>query len=265
MGKKSTDGNSKMADVVVVTGASSGIGKAVALRLARDGFYVVVHAGRNQEAVRQVTQEIKQMGREALPLFCDFSDASRLESFVQACWDWQGDISGWFNIAGVDVLTGEASDWSFEKKLDAVLQIDVVASLLLSRSIGEKMKRAFERDQKVRAVVNVGWDQASQGMAGDSGEMFAASKGAIMAMSKSLAQSMAPAVRVNCIAPGWIQTKWGQQASESWQRRATQDALCGRWGQPEDVAGLASFLMSSDAAFINGQILNLNGGFRYSK
>ena len=250
---------------VVITGASSGIGKAVALRLARDGFDIVVHGGSNLSAAEGLVEEVIGLGQNAVPMICDFSDASRLESFVQACWDWQGDISGWFNIAGVDVLTGEASDWSFEKKLDAVLQIDVVASLLLSRSIGEKMKCAFERDQKVRAVVNVGWDQASQGMAGDSGEMFAASKGAIMAMSKSLAQSMAPAVRVNCIAPGWIQTKWGQQASESWQRRATQDALCGRWGQPEDVAGLASFLMSSDAAFINGQILNVNGGFRYSK
>ena len=237
----------------------------MALRLAKDGFDVVVHAGSNQRAADALVQEILAIGQKAIPMTCNFADSSAFEPFVQACWDWQGDVAGWLNIAGVDVLTGEAADWSFEKKLEAVLQIDVVASLLLSRSIGHKMKSAYDRDRKTRSIVNVGWDQASQGMAGNSGEMFATSKGAIMAMSRSLAQTMAPAVRVNCLAPGWIQTKWGQQASESWQRQAKEDALLERWGQPDDIAGMASFLMSSDAAFVNGQVLNVNGGFRYSR
>ncbi|MCP4888823.1 MAG: SDR family oxidoreductase [Planctomycetaceae bacterium] len=251
--------------VVVVTGASSGIGRAVALKLAKDGFDIVVHAGSNRAAAEQVVDEIAALGQKAIAMVCDFAESAGFESFVQACWDWQGEVTSWCNIAGVDVLTGDAAEWSFETKLDAVLQIDVVATLLLSRSVGKKMMGAFSRDQKVRSIINLGWDQAAQGMGGDSGEMFATSKGAIMAMSKSLAQTMGPAVRVNCIAPGWIQTKWGQQASETWQRQAAADALCNRWGQPEDVAAMASFLVSPDAEFINGQIMNVNGGFRYTR
>ena len=83
-------------------------------------------------------------------------------------------------------------------------------------------------------------------------------------MTKSLAQSLAPKVRVNCIAPGWIQTKWGQSASEDWQRRAKSDALMDRWGQPEDVAAAAAYLASEESGFVSGQVLSVNGGFRYS-
>ena len=112
-------------------------------------------------------------------------------------------------------------------------------------------------------ILNIGWDQALWGMAGDSGEMFAAIKGAIMAFSQSLAQSLAPRVRVNCLAPGWIKTAWGEQASDSWQQRAVREALLERWGTPQDVATAARFLVSPAAAFITGQVIPVNGGFRY--
>ena len=110
------------------------------------------------------------------------------------------------------------------------------------------------------AIVNLGWDQAEQGMAGDSGEMFAATKGAIMAFSRSLAKSLAPQVRVNCLAPGWIKTSWGEQASAYWQQRATRESLRGRWGLPEDVAAVARFLASPAADFITGQVIAVGGG-----
>jgi 3-oxoacyl-[acyl-carrier protein] reductase len=97
-------------------------------------------------------------------------------------------------------------------------------------------------------------------MSGDSGEMFAAVKGAVMAFSRSLAKSLAPQVRVNCLAPGWIRTSWGDQASAYWQRRAEREALLGRWGSPEDVAAMARFLCSPQASFITGQTVAINGG-----
>jgi 3-oxoacyl-[acyl-carrier protein] reductase len=118
-------------------------------------------------------------------------------------------------------------------------------------------------DGRGGVILNVGRDQAEQGMAGVSGEMFAAIKGAVMAFSRSLAQSLAPRVRVNCLAPGWIRTAWGEDASDYWQARAARQALRGRWGVPEDVAGAAAYLASPAADFITGQVFNINGGFRY--
>ncbi len=159
------------------------------------------------------------------------------------------------NNAGVDVLTGPAAAWSFEEKLAAVWSVDVVSTLRLSRAIG---KRMFERGRGT--IINMGWDQAETGMAGNSGEMFAATKGAVMAATRSLAKSLAPKVRVNCVAPGWIRTEWGEQASEEWQQRAQRESLLSRWGTPEDVAHVVRFLASPAAQFINGQIIPINGG-----
>ena len=110
--------------------------------------------------------------------------------------------------------------------------------------------------------MNIGWDQAAVGMGGESGELFATSKGAIMAFTKSLARSLAPRVRVNCVAPGWIKTKWGDEAPAYWNSRAVSESLLQRWGQPEDVAKTVRYVVSPDASFISGQVLNVNGGYR---
>jgi 3-oxoacyl-[acyl-carrier protein] reductase len=119
------------------------------------------------------------------------------------------------------------------------------------------------KDRGSGVILNIGWDQAEQGMAGESGEMFAAVKGAVMAFTRSLAQSLAPEVRVNCLAPGWIRTAWGEKASDYWQERAARQSLLGRWGTPEDVAKAAVLLASPAAEFINGQVIPVNGGFQY--
>jgi 3-oxoacyl-[acyl-carrier protein] reductase len=109
-------------------------------------------------------------------------------------------------------------------------------------------------------MLNVGWDQAETGMEGDSGELFAASKGAVMAFSKSLALSLAPAVRVNCLAPGWVRTAWGEKASSAWQERVLRETPLRRWGTPEDVASVARWLASPAAEFLTGQVVRINGG-----
>ena len=108
--------------------------------------------------------------------------------------------------------------------------------------------------------MTIGWDQADRGMEGDSGELFATAKNAIMGFTRSLAVSLAPAVRVNCIAPGWIKTAWGEGAGDYWQERVLRETPLGRWGTPDDIARAARFLCSDDAAFITGQVLNVNGG-----
>ena len=109
-------------------------------------------------------------------------------------------------------------------------------------------------------LLNMGWDQAETGMEGDSGELFAAAKGAVMGFTRSLALSLAPQVRVHCLAPGWIRTDWGERASGTWQERVRRETPLGRWGRPEDVAAAARFLVSPAAAYLNGQVLRVNGG-----
>lgn len=99
-------------------------------------------------------------------------------------------------------------------------------------------------------------------MEGDSGQLFAATKGAVMAFTRSLARSLGPAVRVNTVAPGWIRTAWGEQASEVWQQRARREAMLGRWGEPADVAAAVTWLVSPEASWVTGQVLPVNGGFR---
>lgn len=247
------------APVAVVTGSSSGIGRAVAVALAAAGNSVLVHARHNRTGAEETAALVRASGGNSHILIADLADASAHARFVDEAWDWQGRVDSWINNAGVDVLTGPAASWSFHEKLAALWQVDVVATMALSRLAGARM---HERGQGT--IINIGWDQAEQGMAGDSGELFAAVKGAVMAFSRSLAASLAPEVRVNCVAPGWIKTKWGDTASEAWQRRAKGESLLNRWGTPEDIAAAVRFLVSPEASFVNGQILPVNGGFRHA-
>ena len=152
---------------------------------------------------------------------------------------------------------GQPAAWSFERKLAQLWAVDVRATMVLARDVGARMKA-----HGAGTIINMGWDRAEYGMAGDSGELFAAAKGAVMAFSKSLAFSLAPDVRVNCIAPGWIKTKWGDAASQAWQQRAPGESLMNRWGTPEDVAEVVRFLASPAASFINAQTVAVGGGIR---
>jgi 3-oxoacyl-[acyl-carrier protein] reductase len=246
--------NSLDGHTAVVTGSSSGIGRAIALELARAGAHITVHARENRSGAEEVASTIESLGRESRIVLADLSDVAAQDSLVEAAWGWRP-IDIWVNNAGADVLTGDAANWSFEEKLAALWQVDVVATLRLSRLVGSRMK---QRGSGV--ILNMGWDQAESGMEGDSGELFAAVKGAVMAASRSLAKSLAPQVRVNCLAPGWIRTDWGRNASAEWQERARRESLLGRWGEPEDVARVACFLASPAAGFINGQMVHINGG-----
>lgn len=268
------DGTELAGQVAVVTGSSSGIGRAIAIELARAGASVVVHAGRNERAAAAVADEVHKLGRQGHVCVADLSDGEAHQALVDEAWKWAAEISTedepggtvniWVNNAGVDVLTGEAAGWSFEDKLARLWEVDVVATMRLSRFVGTRMRAAAASNQGHvnRCILNMGWDQAYTGMAGDSGEMFAAVKGAVMAFTKSLAHSLAPEIRVNCLAPGWIKTAWGDHASEYWDRRATSESLLARWGSPQDVARVARFLASPAASFMTGQTIPINGGFR---
>lgn len=246
---------------VVVTGASIGIGRAIALECAAAGADVLIHAQRRRQEALEVAAQVAARGRRAHVLLADLADEAAARTLCDQAWDWAGDVHVWINNAGCDVLTGEAAEWTFEQKLDMLWRVDVRGTILLSRWVGQRMVEQTPAHGN-RCILNVGWDQAQWGMEGDSGEMFAAIKGAIMAFSRSLAKSLAPHVRVNCLAPGWIRTAWGSDATDAWQTRARRESLRARWGEPLDVARVARFLASPAADFLTGQIVAINGGFR---
>jgi 3-oxoacyl-[acyl-carrier protein] reductase len=238
-----------------VLGSTSGIGRAVALALAGAGADVIIHGRSQHEAAEGVAAEVRSLGGRAHVLMADLADRSAGDRLVDDAWAvWDG-LDAWLQIAGADTLTGAAAKLSFDEKLDRLWAVDVVATIRLCRAIGQRMK-----EHRGGSIVTVGWDQAETGMEGDSGELFSAIKGAIMAFTRSLALSLAPSVRVNALAPGWIKTAWGESAPSAWQQRALRETPLARWGTPDDVASVARFLVGPDAAFLTGQILRVNGG-----
>jgi len=243
----------------VVTGSSSGIGRAIALELARGGADVVVHYRQSAEAAEETAAHIRTLGQRADLLAADLADHDAYPSLVQQAWDCFGKVDVWVNNAGVDLLTGDALHWPVTRKLQSLLDVDVFGTVVLSKLAGGRMWDD-NGDGAGGVILNIGWDQAACGMEGDSGELFAASKNAVMGFTRSLSLSLAPRVRVNCIAPGWIRTAWGETASERWQQRVLQETPLERWGTPEDVARTARFLASREASFITGQVINVNGG-----
>ena len=215
-----------------------------------------MHCRRSVERAEQVAADVRELGRRAVVIAADLGDVQACEQFANECWDSElGQPSIWVNNAGTDLLTGGEAELSYADKLHRLYEVDVRGTVLLSREIGRRM---LDRGRGV--ILNIGWDQADRGMEGDSGELFSVSKNAIMGLTRSLALSLAPAVRVNAIAPGWIRTAWGEQAGEDWQQRVLRETPLGRWGEPEDIAKLARFLVSDEASYITGQIINANGG-----
>ena len=171
----------------VVTGSSHGIGRAIALQLADAGAELVIHGCHHQVEAEEVVNAINQAGGKALLQMLDLTLPKNQDQLVEQTW-CEGPIDIWINNAGADVLTGQVASETFEARLQRLWQVDVVATMRMSRDVGQRM---INQGQGV--ILNMGWDQAqlnvagNGGMAGDSGQMFAAIKGAIMSFSLSLA------------------------------------------------------------------------------
>jgi 3-oxoacyl-[acyl-carrier protein] reductase len=238
-----------------VLGATSGIGRATAITLAQAGADVIVHGRRSAQAAEDLASFVRSWGGRSCVLMADLADRPAGDRLVEQAWNvWSG-LDAWLHFAGADTLTGEESKYAFDAKLDLLWSVDVVATIRLCRNVGRRMK-----SQGKGAIVTMGWDQAETGMEGDSGELFTAVKGSVMAFTRSLALSLAPDVRVNALAPGWIKTAWGEAASSAWQDRVLRETPLARWGTPEDVARVACFLVSPAAEFMTGQVVRVNGG-----
>jgi 3-oxoacyl-[acyl-carrier protein] reductase len=208
------------------------------------------------ERAREVADAIAARGGRALVRQAQLATREACDRLVAEAREELGRIDVWVNNAGADVLTGEAAEWDWERKLDVLLAVDLKGTIACSYAIGEVM-RSQERGG---VIVNMSWDHVTTGMAGENPQLFAAVKGGVLAFSKSLARSVAPRVRVNVLCPGWIETSFGAQADPEFRRSVAEGTPLGRWGSPQDVADAAVYLASPAAGFVTGQAINVNGG-----
>jgi 3-oxoacyl-[acyl-carrier protein] reductase len=250
----------------VVTGSSSGIGLTTAGLLVERGYSVVLHGCHNLVGLQRAAQTLRSKLAEGASLTCVVADVScRLscQDLVRACYRWAPNIDLWVNNAGADVLTGCASKLDFESKLQRLWDVDVLGTIRLSRLVAHRMQ-STATGSTPPSIINISWDQAKVGMEGEPGQIFCTIKAAIAAFTSALSLSVGNRIRVNTVAPGWIQTSWGQQsASEYWSERALAESTLQRWGQPEDVAQTIAWLASPEAGFISGQFIEVNGGRRF--
>ena len=241
---------------MLVTGASSGIGRAIALGAARAGADVAITYRKHEASAQQVQREIAALGRRAVAIQLDLTDTESVRDIGPAARDAMGRLDAWVNNAGADILTGTGASLSAVEKLGLLLDVDVRGTMLASWQAVEILNEQAEGG----VIINMSWDHVLTGMAGLNPQLFAAAKGAVLAFSKSLARSVAPRVRVNVLAPGWIETAFGE-GLEDHARQAIADATpLRRWGTPGDVAGAAVFLASPAAAFMTGQTIFVGGG-----
>ena len=240
----------------VVTGASSGIGRAIAIAFATAGARVGIGFCRSADAATALARELDPTHPPSHHplLHADLSTPDGCTRIVQEAFAALDHVEVWVNNAGADVLTGEGRQWSAERKLEALVDVDLKATIRCSRLVAERMRPGG-------CILNIGWDHATiDGMAGDNPELFAAVKAGVLGFSKSFARSVAPDIRVNVLCPGWVETAYGAGVDRGFYEKVAASTPLGRWGRPEDIAGAAVWLASPAGAFVTGQAINVNGG-----
>lgn len=240
-------------DVVVVTGAAQGIGRAIAVRLAQDGFRAAVWDV-SEDGASETVRLCRDVGGEARSWRVDISSEPEVERGVHAVEEAFGvPVFGLVNNAGIwpraPVLEMPLDVW------ERTLRVNLTGAFLCARALGRRMAQAGRG-----AIVNIASGRALQGAR--EGAAYAASKGGILALTKSLALELAPyGVRVNCVIPGVTNTQMPRQGTTEEELFARGKAIpLGRIGQPEDIAAVVAFLFGPDAGYVTGQGIAVNGG-----
>jgi 3-oxoacyl-[acyl-carrier protein] reductase len=236
----------------IVTGASRGIGRAIALALAAEGARVVVNYSRNADAAAAVVTEIETAGGEAIALQADVADPAQVEALLAATQARFGKVDILVNNAGVTrdklVLRMTVEDW------DTVLDTNLKGAFLCVKAVAPQMLK-----QRSGVIVNVG---SVIGWVGQAGQVnYSASKAGLFGMTKALAKEFGPrSVRVNAVAPGFIETDMTEVLKPEQREAALKQIPLGRFGSAEDVARVVVFLCSEDAAYVQGEVITVDGG-----
>ena len=238
--------------VALVTGASRGIGRAVALRLAQCGAKVVINYHRSAAQAEELAREIRSQGGECLVVQADVSLAADVERMVEATQQAFGRIDILVNNAGLNrdtlILRMSEEDW------DQVLATNLRAAFLCTKAVLRAMMR-----QRWGRIINI---SSVAGLAGNAGQAnYAAAKAGLIGLTKATAREMGSrSITVNAIAPGFIETDMTKDLPEALRQEALQRIVLGRTGTPEDVAAAVAFPASDEASYITGQVLTVDGG-----
>lgn len=240
----------------VITGASSGIGKGIALAFAREGAHVIVNYHRSLDRSEQVVEEIQAAGGKAVAIQADVRDSNDIERLVAESREILGHIDVWVNNAGADILTGQGARLGDQEKLQNLIDIDLKGTINCCWAIAPIMQ-----SQGQGVIINMSWDLATHGFTGKNPQMFAATKAGVLGFSRSFARSYSPEIRVNVLAPGWIETAFAKEdMNEDYYQARIKEIPAGRFGKPDDVAAAAVFLASDDSSYITGEMIKINGG-----
>lgn len=238
--------------VAIVTGASRGIGRACALRLAEDGMTVVVNYSHSEAAAAEVVEAIKAAGGDALAVRADVSNPADVKEMFKTVWKTYGQIDVLVNNAGI--VRDEYLLMLTEENLDACLDLNIKGYLYCAQQAVLKMFR-----KKSGVIINMSSVSSKMALAGQT--VYSATKGAVNSMTQTMAKELAPyGIRVNAVAPGFIATEMIDALPEDKRAQYLTEIPLGRFGTVEDVAAIVSMLASDDASYLTGQTLVLDGG-----
>jgi 3-oxoacyl-[acyl-carrier protein] reductase len=238
--------------VTIVTGASRGIGRSVAIELAKLGAKVVINYAGNQAAAEEVKNLIVSAGGQAIVIKADVGNVEAVDAMVKETIDTFGKIDILVNNAGITrdnlLMRMKEDDW------DAVMNINLKGVFVCTKAISRIMMK-----QRAGKIINM---TSVVGLMGNAGQAnYAAAKAGVIGFTKSMAKELASrGITVNAIAPGFISTDMTAVLSEQVKKELAEKIPVGRLGSPEDVAAAVAFLASDSANYITGQTLNVDGG-----
>jgi len=239
--------------VALVTGASRGIGQAIAVELAREGWAVCVNYLEHREAAESLVRQLRDSGHMAIAVGADVADRQAVEAMVQAANAELGPVDLLVNNAGIS-RQGLFQDTD-DETWDRTLAVNLTGARNTTKAVLPHML-----SEKRGCIINI---SSIWGLRGASCEVaYACSKAAIIGLTRSLALELAPSgIRVNCVAPGCIETDMVRALGEETRAMLVEETPMGRLGTPEDIAHAVAFLASERAAFLTGQVLTADGGF----